>query len=107
MLVNVLSQRFFYRLDLTKGGQYTLSKATKDILKDLDSPVTVTAYFSEDLPPDLQNIRRDFQDMLVEYRNASKSMVDYEFIHPAGEEKEQEALENGVRPVMIDRKSVV
>ncbi len=102
LLVNVLSQRFFYRLDLTKGGQYTLSKATKDILKDLDSPVTVTAYFSEDLPPDLQNIRRDFQDMLVEYRNASKSMVDYEFIHPAGEEKEQEALENGVRPVMIN-----
>lgn len=102
LLVNVLSQRFFYRLDLTEGGQYTLSKATRDILKNLDNPVTITAYFSDDLPPDLQNIRRDFQDMLVEYRNASTSMVDYEFINPTGEEKEQEALQNGVRPVMIN-----
>ena len=103
LLINVLSQRFFYRLDLTEGGQYTLSKATKDILKNLDNPVTVTAYFSEDLPPDLQNIRRDFQDMLVEYRNASKNMVDYEFVNPnSGEDKEKEALESGVRPVMIN-----
>lgn len=103
LLINILSQRFFYRLDLTEGAQYTLSRATKDILKNLDNPVTVTAYFSEDLPPDLQNIRRDFQDMLVEYRNASKNMVDYEFINPNGnEEKEKEALESGVRPVMIN-----
>ncbi len=102
LLVNVLSQRFFYRLDLTEGGQYTLSRASRDILKNLDDPVTITAYFSDDLPPDLQKIRTDFKDMLTEYRSASKSMVDYEFVNPNNEEKEQEALQNGVRPVMIN-----
>jgi gliding-associated putative ABC transporter substrate-binding component GldG len=103
LLINVLSQRFFLRLDLTQGGQYTLSKATKDILKNLDNPVTVTAYFSKDLPPDLQNTRKDFQEMLVEYRNASKGQVDYEFIDPnQSPEKEQEAAQNGVQPVMIN-----
>src|ERR1041384_8174387 len=92
LLVNVLSQRFFLRLDLTEGKQYTLSKATRDILKNLKDPVTVTAYFSEDLPPDLQKLKKDFQEMLVEFRNASKSMVDYEFVNPnVNETKEQEA----------------
>ncbi|MCB0522438.1 MAG: Gldg family protein [Lewinellaceae bacterium] len=103
LLVNVLSQRFFVRLDFTEGKQYTLSKATRDILKNLDNPVTVTAYFSENLPPDLENIKQDFQEMLVEYRNTSKNMLDYQFVDPGvSEEKEQEAAQSGIRPVMIN-----
>ncbi len=103
LLVNVLSQRFFLRLDLTEGKQYTLSQATRDILKNLENPVTVTAYFSEDLPPDLENIKQDFQEMLLEYRNTSKNMVDYQFTDPGvSEEKEQEAAQAGIRPVMIN-----
>ncbi len=103
LLLNVLSKNFFYRLDLTADKQYTLSNATKDILRNLDSPVTVTAYFSEDLPPNLQKLRKDFLEMLVEFRNTSKSMVDYQFIDPnADPEKEQEAQQNGIQPVMIN-----
>ncbi len=103
LLLNVLSQNFFHRFDLTADKQFTLSNATKDILTDLENPVTVTAYFSEDLPPDLQKLRKDFQEMLVEYRNTSKNMVDYQFIDPnASPEKEQEAGQSGIRPVMIN-----
>jgi gliding motility-associatede transport system auxiliary component len=102
LVANVISQKFFVRLDFTEGQQYTLSKATRDILKNLDNPVTVTAYFSEDLPPEMSKIRKDFQEMLVEYGNASKGMVDYEFIDPNAEkEKEQEALQSGIQPVVI------
>lgn len=103
LLLNVLSQSFFHRFDLTADKQYTLSNATKNILTDLESPVTVTAYFSEDLPPDLQKIRRDFQEMLVEYSNTSKGMVDYQFVNPnESPETEQEAGQSGIRPVMIN-----
>ncbi|MBU3928155.1 MAG: Gldg family protein, partial [Bacteroidetes bacterium] len=45
IVVAVISEKFFFRFDLTEGGQYSLSKATKDILNNLESPVTVTAYF--------------------------------------------------------------
>ncbi|HER10202.1 MAG TPA: hypothetical protein ENO20_14955 [Bacteroides sp.] len=51
VLVNLLSEQYFFRLDLTENRRYTLSKATKNILKDLDEPITVKAYFSEDIPP--------------------------------------------------------
>jgi ABC-type uncharacterized transport system involved in gliding motility auxiliary subunit len=32
IVLNILTDRFFVRLDFTEAGVYTLSKATKDIL---------------------------------------------------------------------------
>ena len=72
VVINILSERFFFRLDFTEDGRYTLSKATKDILKQLEEPVTVTAYFTEELPPDLAVTRSDFKDLLVEYANIQR-----------------------------------
>lgn len=102
LLVNILSNQFFFRLDLTEDKQYTLSNATKNILSNLENPVTVTAYFSDDLPTQFAKNKRDFQDMLVEYANLSKGMVDYEFISPETDEQKQEAAQNGIQPLLIN-----
>ena len=103
VLVNFLSEQFFFRLDLTEDRQYTMSKATKDILKDLDEPITVKAYFSKDIPAQLIKTKNDFQEMLIEYGKLSKQMVVFEFISPnEDEETEQEAMQNGIQPVMIN-----
>ena len=50
LVINFLSNELHLRLDLTDNHQYTLSKATRDILNNLEEPVTVKAYFSKDLP---------------------------------------------------------
>lgn len=101
-LVNLLSRQFFLRLDITHGKQYTLSKATKDILRDLADPVTVSAYFSKDLPSEVLKNKRDFQELLIEYSNRSKGNVDYEFISPNEDPTiEQELMQKGINPVMI------
>jgi gliding-associated putative ABC transporter substrate-binding component GldG len=101
-VVNILSVRFFFRLDFTEDERYTLSKATRDILKQLDEPVTVTAYFTEELPPDLSVTRTDFKDLLVEYSNLSKGKVLYEFIDPSKDQQtEQKAYQNGIQPVLV------
>jgi gliding-associated putative ABC transporter substrate-binding component GldG len=103
ILVNLLSEQYFFRLDLTENKRYTLSKATKDILKDLTEPITVKAYFSEDIPPQLIKTRNDFREMLVEYGKISGQMVVFDFISPnEDEELEQEAMQNGIQPVMIN-----
>lgn len=103
LVVNFLSNELHVRLDLTDDRQYTLSKATLDILKNLEEPVTIKAYFSKDLPANIAQTRSDFQDMLVEYNNRSNGMIAYEFINPnADEASERLALENGVQPVMIN-----
>jgi gliding-associated putative ABC transporter substrate-binding component GldG len=98
-----LSRDYFLRFDLTENKQYTLSKATRDILKDLEEPILITAYFSQNLPEQYQKIRRDFQEMLFEYATLSRGMLDYEFISPNDEpEKEQAALQNGIQPLLIN-----
>jgi len=33
IIVNILGENYKFRLDLTEGKEYTLSKATRDILK--------------------------------------------------------------------------
>lgn len=103
ILLNVLSVRYFFRLDFTEDQRYTLSRATKDILKSLDEPITVTAYFSEGLPANFTQIRTDFKDLLTEYSNISKGMVVYEFINPnKDDETEQKTMKAGISPVIIN-----
>lgn len=103
ILINLLAYEYHLRLDLTEDKQYTLSQATRDILNDLNEPVTVKAYFSKDLPPNIVKTRQDFQDLLIEYANVSDDQLVYEFINPNEKETyEQEAVENGIRPVLIN-----
>lgn len=103
LLINLLGDRIFFRLDFTADQRYSLSKATKNILENLDNPVTVSAYFSEDLPPDVARVKDDFRDMLTEYSSVSDGQIVYEFINPnQDEETEIKAQQTGIRPIMIN-----
>lgn len=103
LVINFLSNELHVRLDLTDDRQYTLSQATRDILDNLEEPVTIKAYFSQDLPPNIQQTRNEFRDLLVEYNSRSNGMIAYEFINPnENEGTERLALENGIQPVMIN-----
>ena len=103
LLVNIIASRFFERLDFTADKEYTLSDATQNILNKLDGPVTVTAYFSENLPPNIARVRSDFKDMLIEYNNASGGKIVYDFVDPNKDRQtEMTAQRSGVRPIMIN-----
>ncbi len=103
VVVAAISERYFFRLDLTEGGQYSLSPATRDILKNLDETVTVRAYFTEDLAPDLAKVRDNLRDLLIEYGSLSGGKVVYKFENPnKNPETENEALADGIRPVLFN-----
>jgi gliding-associated putative ABC transporter substrate-binding component GldG len=103
LVINIISDKLFVRLDLTSDNRYTLSKATKNILKNLDETVTITAYFSENLPAEVAKTKRDFKELLTEYKNLSKGQLMYEFINPSeDEEAEKAAMQKGIQPVMIN-----
>ncbi len=87
-LLNVIGVKVFGRLDLTRDKQFTLSKATVDVLGSLKDPVTVRAYFSSDLPAKYGANARYVKDLLDEYYNRGHGNFRYEFIDPAAEETE-------------------
>ncbi len=90
VLLNLLGLRLFGRVDVTRDGAYTLSKATKDTLGGLDERVTVTAYFTESLPAPYSSNARYVRDLLEEFRSASKGKVSFEFIDPASQETDKD-----------------
>jgi len=103
LLVNILSTDFFTRFDLTENHRYTLSKASRDVVQNLKDPVTIKAYFSENLPPNVAQVREDFKDMLIEYASLSDGNLVYEFINPNEDPQvEQEATQSGINAVMIN-----
>lgn len=103
LVVNILSSQFFFRLDFTADQRYTLSPATKKIIRSIDKPVTITAYFTKDLPPAIQQTRNDFKDMLVEYANISKGNIVFDFVSPNDDEKlEKEIAQQGIVPQIIN-----
>ena len=102
VLVNFLSSRRFFRTDLTQDKRYTVSKATKNLIKSLDDIVTITVYFSME-PAGVAQIRRDVKDVLNEYKAFSKKLqIDY--IDPSGldDGEKQELRFKGVNEVQIN-----
>ncbi|MBM3178034.1 MAG: Gldg family protein [Bacteroidetes bacterium] len=100
---NLFSHEFHFRLDLTEDREYTLSKATLDIIDDLEDAITIKAYFSENLPPQYAPVSQGFQETLLEYADRSEGKIVYEFINPnASDAQEEEAVKAGVQPLMIN-----
>lgn len=103
IVLNLLSNEFFFRLDTTEDKSYTLSKATRSILTNLSEPITLSSYFTGDLPPQYSKNLTDFKDLLKEYNRRSSGMVNFEFIDPNKDPSlEQEAAQNGIQPLLIN-----
>ncbi len=101
--INIVGSYAFFRLDFTGDKRYTLSNATLSILEKVDEPITVKAYFSEDLPAEVAKGKQDFKDLLTEYHSTSSHMIEFEFINPASDDiTEQEAMDCGIFPIMIN-----
>ena len=88
------------RVDLTQQREYSLSRATRDLLGNLQEPLLVRGYFSEKTHPLLAPLVPTIRDMLQEYQVASGGKVQLEIVDPATDpEKEAEANQTyGIRP---------
>ncbi|MEA3285846.1 MAG: GldG family protein [Candidatus Marinimicrobia bacterium] len=103
-VLNLFAQNFFFRFDLTENQRYSISDVTRDILADIDEPITVKVFYSENFPRQLISVKQYVLDMLNEYRAYAGSGLEYEFISISGEdqEMEQEAMSYGIQPVQAN-----
>ncbi len=67
-VLNYLSTKFFKRLDVTENKEYSISTATKGMLKGVDDIVNIKVYFSQDLPPHLKTLESGVSDLLSEFK---------------------------------------
>ncbi|HJX51934.1 MAG TPA: GldG family protein [Polyangia bacterium] len=102
VLVNLIGTRFFGRIDLTESKVYTLSQASRDLVKKLPDFLTVKALISSDLPPEIKTLSRYVRDTVDEYRTSSNGKFRWEAIDPgADKDIEQEANRCKVDKIQI------
>ena len=105
--VSVISNYLFVRADLTSERRYTLSKATKQMLRKIDEPVLFRVYLEGDFPADFKRLQSETKEMLNQFR-AYNSNIDYEFVNPNSfdnrEEQQmffQKLAAKGIQPTQI------
>jgi ABC-type uncharacterized transport system involved in gliding motility auxiliary subunit len=94
-----------YRLDLTENRLYTLSDGTRNVLKNLDEPVRLYFFFSEETSRDLPQIRsyaRWVREMLEEFEDRSSGRLIVTPIDPAPfSPEEDQAAQFGLQAVPV------
>jgi gliding-associated putative ABC transporter substrate-binding component GldG len=86
-LINYVSTHHFARLDLTENRQYTVSDATRRILRDLDDIVNIKVFFSKELPPETHTTVNTVRDLLNEYKSIARGKLRVTWEDPAGNEE--------------------
>ena len=103
ILFNLILRKLILRIDLTEDRIYTLSNSTKRVLSELDDIVSVKAYFSKKLPPNLLPVKKGVEDILEEYRTYSKGKLKFEFIDPSeNKELEGKVIRMGIPKVQMN-----
>lgn len=83
--VGVIGGAAKVRLDLTADRVYTLSEGTKQILRKLESPVTINFYCTQSenqMPVPLKTYAKRVEDLLAEYRQISGGKIEVKKFDP-------------------------
>ena len=98
ILLNVINQSFYTRLDLTSDKRYTLSKTTKDIVSKVDKFLFVTVYLEGDFPSEFKRLQLETRQYLEELA-LENSNIKINFEAP---DKQREALiKRGMMPSQL------
>lgn len=96
-IVNLLIAGFALRQDFSYGKAYTLSPATKKIVRDLNDIVTIKFFVSSDLPARLSPIKSEVNDLLNEYKRTNARHITLKIVDPKKDDKAaQDARESGI-----------
>ncbi|MCX4190586.1 GldG family protein [Methylophaga sp. OBS3] len=94
------------RVDLTQDQLYTLSDGTLNILSELQAPLTLRLYYSEEVAqalPSLKSYAQRVQELLQEYERASGGMVKLRIINPKPySDHENRAEQYGLQSIPIE-----
>lgn len=81
--LNVIADKFFFRIDLTEDKKYSLAPSTKKLLDEAKEPIMVEVYLAGDLPPGFKRLQSAVRETLEEFRAFGTADIEYSFIDPS------------------------
>ncbi|HRO43249.1 MAG TPA: gliding motility-associated ABC transporter substrate-binding protein GldG [Flavipsychrobacter sp.] len=111
ILINILASRYHRGFDLTKEKRFTLSDATKNMLKDMKEVAVVDVYLTGKFPAGFQRLSEATRERLQSFKDYGGSKVVFRFIDPFEGKNESEKTqiskslyEKGIEPVSLNVK---
>lgn len=108
LAVYFISERYFFRIDLTSEKRYSLSDNTKNLLKSMDKELAVTVYLDGDLNAGFLRLRKATKEMLDEFDAYAGAKVRYSFDNPSAgatneerDKKYEELEKRGMRGILV------
>src|SRR5688572_30893607 len=80
--INYLASVVHTRVDLTQEKRYTLSPATKKLLKGLHDKVSITVLLTGEMPAGFKKLSNSAQEMLHEFKELGGSNIQFKFEKP-------------------------
>ena len=81
--INFLASNFHTRLDLTKEKRYTLSPASKQLLKSLTEPVTIDVFVhKKELPSEVKKLENSISEFLLNCKEYGRNNLQFRFFKP-------------------------
>lgn len=84
-IINYGASVFHARFDLTKEKRYTLSKATKDLLKNLEDDVQIDVFLKGQFPAGFKKLANSTNEFLQLMKDRNGAKLHYRFISPQEE----------------------
>lgn len=90
------------RIDLTEDERFSISEASHDLAAAIEDPLTIRAYFSDNIPERIRPFQRQVFDILSEYEAHGGGKIKVERHDPlASSTAASEAQNYGVRPIEL------
>ena len=101
VLLNLVSVNLFFRLDLTQPKSYSLSSASKEVVRNLEEPMSIKVFFSKNLPAPYSNVEQYLKDLLSEYKTSAGKNFSYEFFDMDKAENQRIAAGYGMQMLQV------
>src|SRR5688500_4995947 len=84
-IINILASFIHFRYDLTEDKRYSLTKTTRQLLKEVEYPLLVTVFLKGDYPSGFKKLSNTTGDFLRILRETNSSKIQYRFVSPEDE----------------------
>lgn len=105
ILVNMVSNSLFYRIDLTEDARFTLSKPSVELAEQFESPLVIDVLLGGNVPSEFVKLRSESLLLLEQFR-AKNNNIAYNLVDPLEDEpKRAEAIATlqqlGLKPASV------
>lgn len=101
VLINIAGFNAFKRFDLTGPKSYSLSQASRNLVKNLEEPLSVRVFFDKNLPAPYNSVAQYVEDFLNEYKSAANNNFTVTSMDMNKEENIELASDFNLRQIQI------